>query len=224
LVFVKKREIRGMALSKEELEKRLEKYIPAAATPYVSEFIMLHRVHLHVKRTRATCLGDYRPPQEGKPHRISVNNDLNSFAFLVTLTHEMAHLKAWLQYKDRIKPHGLEWKAIYREEMYRWLRMDIFPEELAQKLIQHLDNPKASTCADADLYRLLRTYNNTPPPTVLNDLEEGEWFVIQGGRVFQKGKLRRTRYVCLNYHSKRHYLISGEAEVARAGLPPEEGL
>jgi SprT protein len=44
---------------------------------------------------RSSKLGDYRPPQRGLPHRISVNHNLNQHEFLITLIHEMAHLLCW---------------------------------------------------------------------------------------------------------------------------------
>jgi len=213
-----------MGLNKEELANRLGKYIPLAATSYVSEFVIEHRVHLHIKSARTTRLGDYRPPQQGNPHRISVNNDLNPYAFLITLTHEMSHLLAWIRYKNSIKPHGIEWKAIYTSEMLRWLQLEIFPEHLAAAVVQHLDNPRASTCADPELYRVLRTFDRTPAGTVLNELAPGEWFTIKGGRVFQKGNLRRTRYICMELHSQRYYAISGETVVESLPPPAEYNL
>ncbi|MDZ7848645.1 MAG: hypothetical protein U5L96_18960 [Owenweeksia sp.] len=66
-------------------------------------------VMLKIVSPRKTKFGDYRFPQKRDPrHRISLNSNLNPFAFLITLIHEMAHLKAFKDYGHKIKAHGPE--------------------------------------------------------------------------------------------------------------------
>ena len=46
----------------------------------------------------------------GRPHhRISVNENLNPYAFLITLLHEVAHMTTWEKHRLRMRrcrPHG----------------------------------------------------------------------------------------------------------------------
>ena len=66
----------------------LQKYIPEPAVHTIAECIVSLDFKLKIKRARMTKYGDYRPPVKGLNHRISVNRDLNKYAFLLTLLHE----------------------------------------------------------------------------------------------------------------------------------------
>ena len=59
-----------------------------------------------VKKSRSSKYGDYRPPLKGSNHLITINYDMNKYAFLITLVHEIAHLTNWNKHKDKVKPHG----------------------------------------------------------------------------------------------------------------------
>ncbi|HQW85695.1 MAG TPA: zinc-dependent peptidase, partial [Flavobacteriales bacterium] len=69
----------------------LRERLPAGAVPVVLDWLQRNRVQVRITPRRATKLGDYRTPVGGGPARISVNRDLNPYAFLVTLVHEFAH-------------------------------------------------------------------------------------------------------------------------------------
>ena len=88
--------------------------LPAAAADYVAEVLRLHPCEVLVVPRRRTKLGDHRPPGRGRPrHRITLNDDLNPYALLTTLLHEVAHAAAWEQsrsHRRRQRPHGAEWQ------------------------------------------------------------------------------------------------------------------
>ena len=69
----------------------LNSYLPAGAYDTVMQYLQHYKVHLTITKERRSVLGDYRFAVHGKNHRISVNGNLNSFAFLITLLHELAH-------------------------------------------------------------------------------------------------------------------------------------
>ena len=72
----------------------VRQHLPPRAWKYVLDLLQEHPVLVRVVPHRATKLGDYRPPRLGDFwHRITVNEDLNMYAFLVTLLHELAHVK-----------------------------------------------------------------------------------------------------------------------------------
>jgi SprT protein len=68
--------------------KVLEKYLPPDAAPLIGRWIDYFKCEFKISRNRGTKFGDYRAPFDGKGHRISVNFDLNPYAFLVTTVHE----------------------------------------------------------------------------------------------------------------------------------------
>jgi SprT protein len=70
-----------------DFSKQLSKYIPAEAAPIISQWINDTACRFKVTKSRASKLGDYRAPFRGSPHQITVNHDLNPYAFLMTTVH-----------------------------------------------------------------------------------------------------------------------------------------
>src|SRR5258706_7581172 len=91
----------------------LASYLPGNSFDQAASYIQHYKVHLTITRQRQSVLGDYRNAVHGKNHRITINGNLNKYAFLITLLHELAHLLAFEQYGNRIYAHGKEWKSIY---------------------------------------------------------------------------------------------------------------
>lgn len=184
----------------------LKKYIPENSFAYLNAMLTREKVTLHIKSPRNSKWGDYRSPFGGAGHRISINSDLNSYAFLITLCHEIAHLLVWNEYRHKVKPHGREWKQAFQSVIKPLLEHRIFPEALHRQLILHMKSPKASASADLDLLRLLKSFDKEKALT-LENISEGERFVLSNGHPFTKGELRRKRYMCTSLKNGRTYLI-----------------
>jgi len=194
--------------------KILETYLPAKAAPLISRWIDYFVCEFKVSRNRNSKFGDYRHPFGGQGHRISVNYDLNPYAFLVTTVHEFAHLHTWNEHKHKVKPHGTEWKANFKRMMQPFFEMDVFPPEVKHAIISYLNNPAASSCSDLNLYRSLRQYDAPKPDHLtVEKLPAHALFKIKDGRVFRKHERLRKRYKCIEVSSKRVYLFSPVAEV-----------
>ncbi|HEY8387402.1 MAG TPA: SprT-like domain-containing protein [Parasegetibacter sp.] len=192
----------------------LNDYLPDRAFPYVVEYLQVYKVHLTITRERKSVLGDYRNAVNNQNHRISVNGNLNAYAFLITLLHELAHLLTYDRYGHRVAPHGKEWKQQYRLIIAKFIEQDIFPQDIKETLLQSISNPAASSCADEDLIRVLRKYDKRPPGVVLvEDVPMGQSFMIPGGRVFIKEAKLRKRYRCVEKLTGKSYLFSPVYEV-----------
>ena len=191
--------------------QKLAPFLPAETETYVAAFLIEHRVHFTVSKGRKTKLGDYRHPWQGQPHRISVNGNLNRYAFLVTTLHEMAHLTTWKKYGNRVKPHGQEWKDEFKTIAKPVLDQKILPEDVTLSLTNYLRNAKASSCTDDRLYRVLKRYDKKKGTTV-EQLIPGATFQLNG-KIFVKGKKLRTRYECKELPSQKMYRVLGLAEV-----------
>jgi SprT protein len=203
-------------MSIEVYREGLKPYLPTGTETHVAQWLMDLRLQLVLYSHRKTKYGDFRPAQNGKPARVSVNTSLNPFSFLVTLVHEIAHAAVHQQYGRKVKPHGKEWKEEYRNRLLIFLSQRVFPISLEAAIAQHLKNPKATVTADIQLERALRTFDTGGESIVyLDDLKEGDRFALSDGRTFIKGKKRRTRHLCVDLKSKRSYLISGLAEVEK---------
>src|SRR5690606_39622106 len=124
-----------------QIEEALRKYVPERAIPYCIEWISENKISLKITRSRNSKYGDYRPPQDGHGHRISINHDLNPYAFLITFIHEVAHLNQWKIRKRITVPHGKEWKNEYKKLMMPILREHIFPPDIVKALNDYMQNP-----------------------------------------------------------------------------------
>lgn len=202
-----------MSKKREAPFSALEAYLPEGASALVMEYIYQYKVHLTITRERRSVLGDYRHPVEGKNHRISVNGNLNKYAFLITLVHELAHLVAFQQYGNRVASHGREWKMLYRGLLVRFLEGKLFPDDIQQALLNSLNDLPASSCADEGLMRVLKRYDEGPKGVLIEQLPEGSLFKVDGERVFKKGKRLRKRFQCLEIATGKLYLFSPIHEV-----------
>lgn len=197
-----------------DFSKQLSKYIPSTAAPIISEWINDTGCRFKVTRSRASKLGDYRSPFKNEPHQITINHDLNPYSFLITTVHEFAHLKTWQLYKNKVKPHGLEWKNNFKSLMEPFIKLNLFPEDVHFALTKYMSNPAASSCTDLTLYKVLKSYDKSESEMVTIDtIEFNSYFSIKNGRVFQKLERLRKRYKCLEVKTQRIYLFHPIAEV-----------
>ena len=196
----------------EEDKTILGKYLPEASVGTVHDWLQQYKIHLKISRKRSSKLGDYRSPHNGKGHHITVNHDLNSYAFLITLVHEIAHLITWERYRNEVRAHGKEWKDAFRELMVPFMEMDIFPKDIHAALQSSLQKTYASSSSDLNLGRTLQKYDQTPG-IILEDLDEGSIFKLPNGRTFKKGSLIRKRYRCICLDNKRTYLVNSLVKV-----------
>jgi len=197
----------------------LAKYLPPNSVEEIFDLMVKHGVNLHIKAARSTKLGDFKAPHNGLPARLSINGDLNPYAFLITLIHEIAHWLVWDQHKGnrRVKPHGKEWKHLFIELMQPYLREDIFPENLLIVLSKHMKNPKASSSSDIHLMKALKEFDPGEKQLMLADLEVNAFFKVKG-RAFQIIKKNRSRFLCKELNSKRNFLVHSLVHVESIDL------
>jgi len=199
-------------MTKGQFEKRLRDYLPLNASSQVVERLFDQPISLKITKKRITKYGDYRPPIGKHGHRISINGDLNPYAFLITLIHEYAHYLVQIKYPKGVNPHGKEWKSEFQHEMKPFLNQEIFPKHLLLVLKQHMLNPKASSASDQHLRKALMEFD-VKRKTLLEDLPEKAIFMISRKGVYRKGEKKRTRYLCQEIQSKKWFFVHSLAEV-----------
>ena len=201
-------------MNKPTLRETLTKYLPPEAVDTIADWIIEHQVKVKITKDRFTKLGDYRPPQNGDGHRISINYNLNQYAFLITLVHEIAHLKTFQTHKKRTLPHGAEWKHEFKLLMFPFLNKFIFPQDVLLAVNNYIQNPAATSCTDLHLQRVLKNYDQKETDVLhLEDIPNNSIFSLQNGRLFRKEEKLRKRYKCIDLKSNRTYLVSPLAEV-----------
>ncbi|MBL4652389.1 MAG: SprT-like domain-containing protein [Flavobacteriales bacterium] len=143
---------------------------------------------IKIVNPRKTKLGDFRPNASRKlQSQITINNDLNRYSFLITLVHEIAHHKIWIQNRKRVSPHGIEWKTEFKYLMLPFLHPSILPDDIIKAVSKYLINPKASSCSDTNLYRTLSHYDEIDESKLmLESLPQNGLFELSNNRIFKK--------------------------------------
>lgn len=193
---------------------QLQDYLPPGTYEPVFNYLRQYKVHLTVARERKSILGDYRHSTHHTNHRISVNGNLNSYSFLITLLHELAHLLTFEQYGNNVLSHGREWKNIYAGLLAQFLQHKVFPSDIEAELIRSLRNPAASTCAEDGLLRILRKYDEKESHHLLvEEIPLNGLFRTTDGRIFKKEEQLRKRFKCTEVKTGKVYLFSPVYEV-----------
>lgn len=187
--------------------------MPEGAIEDVHHMLDGHFFLIKVSGTRKSKHGDFRPAKSGYAHRISVNGSLNSYAFLITLVHEIAHMHVWEKYKSSVKPHGPDWKQHFRALMIPLLLKEVFPEDIMRPLSHYLKNPGASTAGNIELSSSLAIYDPFDTKNHLTDLAEGSHFYYDQRGPFVRKALRRKRILCEEVNTGKKYLFHPLAKV-----------
>ncbi len=192
----------------------LKAYIPDGSFDKLMELIEQYKVHLTVTQERKSKLGDFRNAYKNKNHRISVNGNLNKYAFLLTLLHELAHLLAYEKYGHTIPAHGFEWKETFAKLLVDFLKLHIFPQDIAQEIIATLNNPAATTGGEEKLQRVLKKYDTNRPNThiFVDEVAIGAHFKFKNSIYLKKGKLRK-RNIATELSTGKDYLFNPICEV-----------
>lgn len=194
------------------MQGTLKQYIPQHALQSVLQLLDHDNLTVKIKNERKTRHGDYKRLPNGK-HQITINSNLNSYRFLITLIHEIAHFEAYKNYGRFIKPHGIEWKRSFQHIMLPFINPDIFPNDLLPLIAKHFKNPKASSDSDAVLSLALKQFDEPNGKTYIFEIPFGSSFKLYNGRVFKKSNKRVKRFECVEIKTGKLYLFNPNAEV-----------
>lgn len=197
-----------------KLQKILEKQIPVAALQYAIELWHEMPFSFTLSRSRSTCFGNYI--FRNGHHKITVNHDINQYAFLITYIHEIAHQRTFQQHQGKrrkILPHGKEWKMNFQKLMQPLLNTTIFPESLLIPLTQYMQNPAASSVSFMPLAAALRGFDDIQEEGhELAQIAVNQTFEFRG-KTYQKIENRRTRVLCMEVATQRRFTIVGIVKV-----------
>ncbi|MEZ4720339.1 MAG: hypothetical protein R2813_00510 [Flavobacteriales bacterium] len=192
--------------------KRMSQYMPEPACKLGYKWLSKYPSKLRITKPRNSKLGDFRIKDRKSIPAISVNGDLNPYSFTITFTHEVAHLIDWTERLSLKNPHGDSWKSVYVELLNQLQENQAFPPELVPIIDRHIKSPKAASCSDPILLEELRKYDSSSS-LILKEIHDGAKFRLKNSRVFERGELRRTRYMCTEVSTGRVFLVHGQSEV-----------
>ncbi|NND95571.1 MAG: hypothetical protein HKN45_11970 [Flavobacteriales bacterium] len=199
----------------------LRDLIPAAAIDHTTRLLSEGPITLHLSKPRSTKLGHFKRSNSSTYSEISINRDLGKQRFLFTLVHELAHWKAYRNYGRMIKPHGVEWKSLFKQMILPTVDDEVFDQELIKAIIAHLKSPKAASCSDPVLQRAFDRSEGLDIMT-LDSVPIGSRFQLKNGRSFIKELKKRTRFLCIEIDTGRRFLIPGIAPVIERSLEKDE--
>lgn len=188
----------------------LSKHIPKNAVELVDEILSEYPIAIKIVNNRTSKHGDFKKTKNGS-FQITINNNLNSYQFLVTLIHEIAHFVTFKK-QPFVKPHGKEWKLNFQHLILPFLKPSIFPLELLPYLANYFKNPKASTSSDVKLTYALKQYDQLSGKNFIFELQQGSIFSFNN-KNYKKGAIRRTRIECMELSTNKIYLFNQNAEV-----------
>lgn len=208
--------------------KILEERLPAGFGDLVEVWLETKPIQIRLSRARLTKLGDFRPANHKRPARISVNYDLHPVEFLLTLAHELAHADNWQLNGRRVKPHGIEWKAAYRDKLVQILATGLLDEKYEKAIrICYFESEKLATSSCTSLRRLFDAETNSKGGDSagsgmirVEDIPQGSTFTTSNGKTFVKGEKLRSRYKCRELKSARIYTVHPMAEIVEF-MPPK---
>ena len=190
---------------------KLFEKIPEASLEYVKSLILSENITIKLKKSRKTKHGDFSVKKNGLC-MITINDDLNQYRFLITLIHEISHYKAYEKYGPYIKPHGVEWKNIFKNLLLPIINSEVFPNDILRTLAIYAKNPKASSDTDLNLSLALNKYNMNQYDYVFG-LSNGSVFKASNDRVYVMIKKLRKRYECMDVLTKKLYLFSPNVKI-----------
>lgn len=197
-----------------QLIYQLSDYLPHGSVRTIARWIIEFNVDFVISSERKTKLGDYSHPFGREGHKITINENLNHYEFLVTTIHEFAHLVNWEQNRSKVKPHGKEWKKNFSEMINPFIRKGIFPPDIADILQKNRQDLKANCCSDIELQIVLDKYSKIEG-VYLHDLPGRSEFLFNNTRFLKLDQLRK-RIMCKNLHNNRKYLFQPLARVELA--------
>ncbi len=190
------------------LMRPLQAYLNEEAAFWVAQLLVVHGVELRITKERSSKFADYRPPWKGRGHVISINHNLRPLTFLLIFLHEYAHLLTWVDYGNKVAPHGPEWADAYGRLVEGAVRRNYFPTALHAPLRKAMRNPQVSGCAQPELLAYLHGYEGMEAGWVaLETLPAGKRFATKAGKLFEKGPKARTRFRCYSLSGSAWYLV-----------------
>jgi hypothetical protein len=203
-----------------DLRNSLVPFMPEKALDAVVGLLQTYPIHLGLMAPRSRVYGDYLAPQiKGGFHKITVNGDLNKYAFLITFLHEYAHLLTFVNYGPRAQAHGNEWKSTFRQLLQQFIDANMFPDDIRLALKHYMRNVPASSASDPQLMRVLDRYNVRKRPeneTTIEQLPSQARFSYNG-ELFQKGPQLRKNFTCIRLFDGAKYRFNPVARVMFEG-------
>lgn len=188
-------------------------YFPLSSKEMVRNLFSQHPFSFTVTKANKTKLGSFKAGQPGTRPTIYINYDLGKFTFLLIFLHELAHYMVWSKYKQKVSPHGIEWKHEFQQLAIPFMQQSIFPAELVIELKKYFLTTPATLHHSINLVKTLNLLDGKKVSPTVSEIPINASFKLSSGKEFIKLEKRRTRYKCYCPADKKYYLVSKSAQI-----------
>jgi hypothetical protein len=141
---------------------------------------------------------------------IRVSSQYTGVRYFLTLTHEIAHLLAWMRYSTNIKPHGKEWKDEYRSFVLRFMSKGYFTTAIEHAIIIHMANPPYCAKLHTELMKVLN-----PGYVPVKELRRGKTFRLSDNHVYVKTQQKYSTVYFKCLQSDEEFMCHKDTMVVR---------
>jgi hypothetical protein len=199
----------------------VEEKIPSGSGNLLKSWMEMDPVQIRIRRPRQSKLGDFRSAHNGVSSRITINSNLHSVEFLITLAHEFAHAENFRVHGRKVKPHGIEWKSFFRGKLSEIITSELLDKKFENAIINcYFKRERIASSSCLVLRKLYDEEEGILPALRLEDIPVGSIFKTSSGRMLKKGNKIRTRYKCWDIRIKRYYTVHPMAEIVE--FKPQE--
>lgn len=191
--------------------QNLEKFLPENTLPYLKRWFGEHTIHIKITKGRNIKLGDYRKMPDGS-HKITINHNLAPPLFFFVLTHELAHLLAFVSFGHRIAPHGTEWKNTFRSMLLESIKA--YPYDLQAIVKDFSRSPKANFMSSPELVRYFRIEDFHDELSYIEDLVPGDRFIYRN-EVYRLEEKMKKNYLCTHTGNAKKYAFRPLARIEK---------
>ena len=142
------------------IETEFKATIGEPASLLLDHWVTEFNAELILTPERLSVHGNCRFLSHSRSSKITVNKSANIYRMLITLVHEIAHAKTFLEFGMLNRPHGQQWKDNYINLMNELKVLKIFPYDLEIAIERHFRNPKFTDCVDPAFSRILKQYDS----------------------------------------------------------------
>jgi SprT protein len=160
-----------------------------------SDSISVSKLEVVFRKPRKSKLGDYRYFPFQRKSLITLNSDLEPNELRLVYLHELAHYFTFKKYGRKVKPHGLEWKEMFKTLLLQELSSNHLSELEEHELREMVKKPKATSS---------KIIEHNANDLTVDKLEENTTFLYKT-REFKVEKRLRKRYLCTEIKTGKQY-------------------
>jgi SprT protein len=192
---------------------QLRQLLPSGSQGKAASWLDVPGLGLKLYRRKSHRLGAYVYNRQGGDW-IMLNTVQHPYSLLITLAHEVAHMRVTRRHGRKARPHGAEWQEAFRELILEATTIPELPQDMLKALLLIARKPRSTHFSDPAISAILMLYE-TPGGThaILDNLPAGSRFSLPNGKIYIKGEKNRTRYRCTLSGTNRVFLVGGAVPV-----------